>query len=112
MTEHSAAAPYVRSDGLPLTPELLDEFLDSLRRKGRTPETLLTYRRNLNLLYDSLSEEKAIHPGTLEAWRRELLAVGYAPRTINLCISAARPCFPPAYAWSEGLRHPCALHPA
>ena len=53
MREHSAAAPYVRSDGLPLTPELLDEFLDSLRRKGRTPETLLTYRRNLNLLYDS-----------------------------------------------------------
>ena len=89
MREHSAAAPYVRSDGLPLTPELLDEFLDSLRRKGRTPETLLTYRRNLNLLYDSLSGEKAIHPGTLEAWRRELLAVGYAPRTINLCISAA-----------------------
>ena len=58
MREHSAAAPYVRSDGLPLTPELLDEFLDSLRRKGRTPETLLTYRRNLNLLYDSLSGEK------------------------------------------------------
>lgn len=90
MAEHSMAADMSAcSDGLPLTPELFDEFLDGLRRKGRTPDTLLTYRRSLNLLYGYLGEEKLLCHGVLEAWRNHLLESGYAPRTVNLCISAA-----------------------
>lgn len=90
MAEHSAAAGMCACpDGLFLTPELFDEFLDGLQRKSRTPDTLLTYRRSLNLLYEYLQEEKLLCRGTLDTWRNHLLESGYAPRTVNRCISAA-----------------------
>ena len=74
---------------LALTPELIERFLDDLQEKGRTPETLDTYRRSLNLLYDYLPLEKQIHSDTLKEWRDDLLAEGYAPQTINGRVSAA-----------------------
>lgn len=94
MAEHSAVLAAERfetgePEGISLTPELLDGFLDSLREKGRAPETLLTYRRSLNLLYAYLPEEKRLCRGTLASWRSDLLEEGYAARTVNLCISAA-----------------------
>lgn len=89
MAEHAAADTRFSQESLPLTPELFDEFLSSLRQKGRTPDTLLAYRRSLNLLYQSLRGEKLLCRSTLNAWRDQLLASGYAPRTVNLCISAA-----------------------
>lgn len=75
--------------GVTVTPDLMEQFLEHLREKGRTPETVLTYRRNLTLLYEYLPEEKEIGVGMLEQWREMLLADGYAPRTTNVCISTA-----------------------
>lgn len=110
MAEHSAATDmYVHPDGLSLTPELFDEFLDGLRRKGRTPDTLLTYRRSLNLLYGYLQEEKLLCHGTLEAWRNHLLESGYAARTVNLCISAANSLL--EYCGRRELQVPAPLKP-
>lgn len=74
---------------LSLTPNLLDGFLDFLAEHGRTLETVKTYRSRLYQLYDWLPEDKRICQGTLEEWRAALLSDGYAPRTVNLCISAA-----------------------
>ena len=79
----------VDTDGFALTPELLDGFLNFLAEHGRTPETVKTYRFKLYQLYDWLPEDKRICRGTLEEWRKDLLASGYAPRTANLCMSAA-----------------------
>ena len=76
-------------DHVTLTPELTDAYLQRLRDKGRTPATLQTYRRNLDMLYRYLPKDKRISWDTLEGWRAVLLAEGYAPRTINLCLSAA-----------------------
>lgn len=81
--------PGVDTDGLALTPELLDGFLDFLAEHGRTSETVKTYRFKLYQLYDWLPEDKRICRGTLEEWRKDLLDSGYAPRTANLCMSAA-----------------------
>lgn len=81
--------PGVDTDGFALTPELLDGFLNFLAEHGRTPETVKTYRFKLYQLYDWLPEDKRICRGTLEEWRKDLLASGYAPRTANLCMSAA-----------------------
>lgn len=82
--------PRARPDeGLTVTAELMDAFLRCLLEKGRTAETVGTYRRNLNLLYDWLPEDKRMYRGTMEAWRNDLLAEGYAVRTANLCVSAA-----------------------
>nr|WP_326185983.1 hypothetical protein [uncultured Oscillibacter sp.] len=83
------ARPGGDTDGLALSTELLDGFLDFLTEHGRTPETVKTYRVKLYQLYDWLPKDKRICRGTLEEWRKALLDSGYAPRTVNLCISAA-----------------------
>lgn len=91
---HAAAlAPVSRAKarpdhGLTVTPELIDEFLVSLRENGRTPETVNTYQRHLNQLYAYLPSKKQLDRNTLEKWRTDLLAEGYAARTVNLSISA------------------------
>ena len=76
-------------EALALTPDLFEEFLESLAENGRTRETVTTYRRGLNRLYEYLPEEKCLRQGTLETWREELLAQGYAHQTINCCVAAA-----------------------
>lgn len=81
--------PGVEADGMALSPELLNEFLNFLAEHGRSPETVKTYRTKLSQLYDWLPGDKQICRGTLEEWRKSLLDDGYAPRTVNLCISAA-----------------------
>lgn len=83
------AWPGDEADGLALSPKLLDEFLDFLLRNSRALETVKTYRKKLYQLYEWLPEDKRIRWGTLEEWRKDLLDNGYAPRTVNLCISAA-----------------------
>ena len=83
------ARPEHETEALTLTPKLIDTFLNVLQERGRTTETLKTYRAKLYLLYDWLPEEKKIMRDTLEEWREDLLAEGYAARTVNLCISAA-----------------------
>lgn len=70
-----------------LTPELIEEFLKHLLTKGRTADTLQAYSHNLSILYRDLPGDKHIGDGTLERWRDNLLAKGYAPRTVNLHIS-------------------------
>lgn len=83
------ARPEDSAEVLTLTPERIETFLNVLQERGRTPETVQTYRIKLYLLYDWLPEEKQIARGTLEEWRESLLNEGYAVRTVNLCISAA-----------------------
>ena len=73
--------------GLPLTPEGLEDYLDTLDRKGRSRETLDIYRRNLRFFYDDLPEDKTVRPGTLDGWRQHLLDKGYSPRTVNTRLS-------------------------
>ena len=74
---------------LRLTEECIASFLEELARKGRTPGTLDTYRRNIAFLYDALPEDKTLRPGTLDRWQRDLLAEGYSPRTVNTRLSVA-----------------------
>jgi integrase len=76
-------------DYIKLTPELTEAFLNDLQSRGRTPETLQTYRRNLAVLSDYLTGEKRISRGTLETWREKMLGEGYAVRTVNTRIAVA-----------------------
>ena len=72
-----------------LSPELIEEYLESLQQSGCVSETITAYRMKLNQLYQYLPEDKRIRAGTLEAWRRSLLESGYANSTINGCTAAA-----------------------
>lgn len=75
--------------GVVLTPALLEAFLERQRVKSTTEDTVKRYRHALELLYADLPPDKEIRRGTLAQWRESLLERGYAPRTVNVCVSAA-----------------------
>ena len=75
--------------GLIVTPELIDEYIQYMEAKGRTLDTRAKYRRSLELMCEYLPESRRVERGTMEAVRQKLVEAGYAPRTINSCLSAA-----------------------
>lgn len=75
--------------GVPVTRQQIAEYLESLRAQGRVEESVKKYGRDLAMLYDFLTDGKEIDRTTLARWREELLARGYAPRTVNAAISEA-----------------------
>lgn len=77
------------SGGLVLSPELIEKYLDSLAQSGCMAETLKSYRRKLERLFQYLPSSKYILTGTLEAWRNSMMEQGYSNSTINICTSAA-----------------------
>lgn len=68
---------------------MIEDFLTDLDTKGRTPETVLRYRKSLERFYEGLPGDKRITRGTLDAWQANMLAQGLAPRTVNTRVSAA-----------------------
>lgn len=78
-----------RAAGQTVTPELIQMFLKEMEEKGLRAGTVKTYRKKLEILYHTLPQSKQIKPGTLAKWKEQLLEEGYAPRTVNLSISAA-----------------------
>lgn len=78
---------------LVLTPELIDDFIAHLKEKNYIKGTVNRYERDLWQFYADLPEDKRIYRDTLANYREKMLADGYAPRTANLCISAANSLF-------------------
>ena len=78
-----------REQGVAVTEEDLRGFLENLAASGRTPETLRRYRQELERMAQALPGDGMIRRGTLEQYRDMLLSEGYAPRTVNIRISAA-----------------------
>ena len=82
-------SPLLFSDtGVAITPMGIEDYLEALRRKGCRPDTIQTYRRNLQVFYRSLPEGKQVGMDTLAHWCESLSKMGYKPRTINVCISS------------------------
>lgn len=69
-------------------PEQIDAYLDSLRQKGCSAETVRTYRRSLLAFYQALPEDKRLAADTLAQWSAALLKQGYKPRTVNVHVSS------------------------
>ena len=78
---------------LVLTPKLIDDFITHLKKKDYIKGTVNRYERDLRQFYADLPEDKCVHRDTLANYREKLLTNGYAPRTANLCISAANSLF-------------------
>ena len=83
---HSTEAK--REQGLQLTKELEAQFLGALRQCGRAEDTISGYRRNLERLRQSLSEDMILDRVTFSNWQMELLDQGYSPSTVNGCTAA------------------------
>lgn len=82
-------SPLLFSDmGVAITPRKIDDYLEALRRKGCRPETVRTYRHNLQAFYRFLPESKQVGMDTLPLWCEALSKEGYKPRTINVRISS------------------------
>lgn len=76
-------------DGVCLTVQEIERYLNAYRNEGYSEDTLQGYRRKLQRLYDDLPEDKVIRQGTLERWRSQLLELGYAPNTVNGFLSVS-----------------------
>jgi len=69
---------------VPLTPELIDSYMDYLRAKGRVQGTIESCQRKLKRLYGDLPEAgKAVGRDTLGLWRRKLARDSYSAAAIN-----------------------------
>lgn len=90
-TEMQTAASW--QPELVLTPKLIDDFIAHLKKKDYIKGTVNRYERDLRQFYADLPEDKCVHRDTLANYREKLLTNGYAPRTANLCISAANSLF-------------------
>lgn len=75
--------------GIILTQERIEAFLEHQNVKSTTEDTVKRYRHALSLLYSDLPSNKELFRDTLVQWRDSLLERGYAPRTVNVSISAA-----------------------
>lgn len=84
----AAAAETRRQTGERLTADRIEVFLEDLRSKGRSQESLDTYRWALLALYDFLPGSKRIGANTGERWREHLVEQGLSPRTVNARLSA------------------------
>lgn len=71
-----------------LSPELIEEFLEDQRERGRAPGSLAAYRRNLLKLYSLLPDGKRLTAGTAAQWRARMQAEGVPPRSVNARLSA------------------------
>lgn len=75
--------------GVPISPQQITQYLESVKGKGRTAGSLQKYHRDLTALYDYLPPVKRIGPDTLREWRVDLIQQGYATRTVNTFIVEA-----------------------
>lgn len=69
--------------------EQVDAYLNDLQTRGRTPETIRTYRRNLLLLFETLPKSGRLDHRALARWRDAMLEQGYTPRTVNVRLASA-----------------------
>lgn len=70
-----------------LTPKLVEEFLEDLGRRGRSPASLQEYRRSLMALYSRLPDGKILTAATGREWKGFLEMQGLGPRTVNARMS-------------------------
>ena len=74
-------------NAIPVTPDLMEEFLASMAEAGRCSSTVSSYRAALKQLYSFLPEDKRLTGETGLAWRESLTEAGASPRTVNHRIS-------------------------
>lgn len=80
--------PSAPSTGLVLTDEYIRDYLESLRKRGRSATTVSCYAAKLASLQGYL-DGSPLYADTLSSWRSHLLESGYSPRTVNTYVSAA-----------------------
>ena len=89
-TEKIRIAPecVLRTDeGVILTREILDNYVEELRKQGRREDSVRNSETIFQQFFDALPQNKVITRESLSQWRKALLAEGYAVRTTNSKVS-------------------------
>lgn len=78
--------------------EILPIFISNLEEKGRSPSTILAYRADLEQLINYLGKVNAFSPENvttenLEAFRDQLLAEKYTPKSVSRKLNAIKTFF-------------------
>ena len=68
--------------------EAIRAYLENMIASGCVAATVKLYAAHLEAFYNFLPPGKRVFKKTVQAWRDELLARGYAPSTVNIYISA------------------------
>lgn len=77
-------------EGLHMTPELIEDYLQARRLDGLTEETIQTYRGKLNKVYGFLPEDdKTIYRGTIRSLAETIRERGFSNTATNVLLSAA-----------------------
>ena len=79
----------LRQDAPCLRWEQVDAYLDDLQKRGCTPGTIQTYRRNLLVFFEALPKSARLDHRALARWRDAMLEQGYSPRTVNARLASA-----------------------
>ena len=74
--------------GIQINQEKIRGYLEMLRQKGRSQETIRMYEAKLKALVAYLPPSGYLMRDSLLDWRETLLQ-SYSPRTVNTCLSAA-----------------------
>lgn len=78
-----------QAGGVAVTRQQIAGYLADLQKRGCVKDSVKKYDRDLTMFYDFLQDGKEIFRSTLAGWRDELLARGYAPRSVNAAVSEA-----------------------
>ncbi len=73
---------------LKMTPQLMEQYMNSLKAGGRQKQTIRTYRHSLEELYDFLPADKEIKSDTVAEWKEQLKAEGYSDSTVNIRVTS------------------------
>lgn len=76
-------------NGVEITPETVEQFLQRQRQKMLTADSMSCYAKGLQKLQAYLAPSGVIEPGTLASWQKELQRCGYSTNTVNTNISIA-----------------------
>lgn len=69
--------------------EQANAYLADLQSRGRTSDTIQTYRRNLLMFFGALPKDGRLDRVALARWRDAMVEQGYTPRTVNVQLAAA-----------------------
>ena len=76
-------------EGLFVTPEMVNEYLESRAKAGLSADTISSYRRKLEQMYEMLPEDKTIVKGMIKEMGQKQLEQGYSIQGANVFLSAA-----------------------
>ncbi len=72
-------------DPLPMTREMIIEYIESLIGRGRSDITVKMYQRYLDELYAFIPGDKLLTADILEKWLDGIAGEGYSANTVNIC---------------------------